>query len=95
MGGFYEDDTFGARISYTWRDKFLSQLVAFGGRGAVTQAYGTLDASVNYNVSENFTVVVEGVNLLDEAVEIKFTDGLPYQVVDNGRRLFAGFRATF
>ena len=95
VGGFYEDDTFGARISYTWRDKFLSQLVAFGGRGAVTQAYGTLDASVNYNVSENFTVVVEGVNLLDEAVEIKFTDGLPYQVVDNGRRLFAGFRATF
>ncbi len=95
LGGYYEDEMFGARISYTWRDSFLSQLVAYGGVGAETQAYGTLDASFNYNISDAYTFVLEGVNLLDETAEVKFTDGLPYQVIDNGRRLFVGLRATF
>lgn len=60
--GFYEKNGLQARLAYNWRDKFLLSL---GAEPVNTAAYGQLDASVSYDITDNFTVFAEGLNLLN------------------------------
>lgn len=67
--GFYENETFQARIAYNWRDDFYT-----GGLGASSgtpgpnniESYGQWDMSASYNVNDNLTVFIEGLNLTEE-----------------------------
>ncbi len=66
--GMYETDRFSARVAYNWRDEFLSGQQSIVGIGQVpfyTKAYGWLDASVSYRISDRFTISLEGTNLLN------------------------------
>lgn len=70
--GYYEKYGISARARYTWREGFRTQ--DFGG-GANTSGSSTLslpvhtldrgqlNASINYDVTENFNIGIEGVNL--------------------------------
>lgn len=63
----YELGKLSARVAYNWRDKYLSGIANIVGVGALpiyTEAYGWLDASVIYRVSDKLTVAIEGSNLL-------------------------------
>jgi len=66
---FYEKFGWQVRAAYNWRDEFLSST---GGTGTVasnpyyTESYGQLDMNVTYDVNENLSVFVEGINLTDE-----------------------------
>lgn len=70
--GFYEKDSFQARIAYTWRDDYLapeySQFAVddkmFAG---FYSDYGQLDASVAYDVNDHFTMTLEAINLTAES----------------------------
>ncbi|AFV00530.1 TonB-dependent receptor [Simiduia agarivorans] len=62
--GFYENHGFQARIAYNWRDKFL---LASGIEPTFTAAYSQVDLSASYDITENFNVFVEGLNVTDEA----------------------------
>ena len=70
--GFYESDNFQLRIAYTWRDDYLapeySQFAVddkvFAGYYG---SYGQLDASMSYDVSDNFTLTFEAINLAPES----------------------------
>jgi iron complex outermembrane receptor protein len=65
--GMYENGKLSARIAYNWRDKFLSGVSNISGVGALpvyTKAYGWLDASMAYRVSDKLSITVEGLNLL-------------------------------
>lgn len=70
--GFYEKYGLSARARYTWRDSFRTQ--DFGGgantSGSSTFSFpvhtlsrGQLNASVSYDVTDNFNVGIEAVNL--------------------------------
>jgi TonB-dependent receptor len=67
--GFYENETFQARIAYNWRDDFYT-----GGLGASSgtpgpnniESYGQWDMSASYNVNDNLTLFIEGLNLTEE-----------------------------
>ena len=70
--GFYEKFGLSARARYTWREGFRTN--DFGGgantSGSSTFSFpvhtldrGQLNASINYDISENFNVGIEGVNL--------------------------------
>jgi len=72
LTGFYEKYGFSARARYTWREAFRTN--DFGGgantSGSSTLSFpvttldrGQLNASINYDVTENFNVGVEAVNL--------------------------------
>jgi len=62
----YEDYGFSARLSYNWRDKFLSS-IEDGGKGPrYIEEYSQVDLSVGYEVSDNLKLSLEGVNLLGE-----------------------------
>jgi TonB-dependent receptor len=61
----YENYGLSVRVSYNWRDEFLS---GFDQHSApvFTEAYGQWDINVNYAVTDNLTVFVEGLNVTEE-----------------------------
>jgi TonB-dependent receptor len=81
---YYDDGTFQARISASYRSKYLPQGtgIAPGNLNDVTVNGGTfnLDASSTYKFDENFSVLFQALNL---------TNQFQYQYVDSvGHRLF-------
>jgi TonB-dependent receptor len=60
----YEKYGFSARLAYNWRDKYLSDTNRGSFKNPVYVApYEQVDASVNYNFTDNFAVSVEGLNI--------------------------------
>lgn len=67
---FYEDFGWSIKLTYAWRDSYL---IGVGqGQGSsdappqFAKAYAQWDLSVNYDVTPNFTVFFEGINLTNE-----------------------------
>lgn len=67
---FYEKYGISARARYTWREAFRTDDTAAGasrnstfGFPVVTDSRGQLNASINYAVTENLSIGIEGVNL--------------------------------
>ncbi|MBM0103727.1 TonB-dependent receptor [Steroidobacter sp. S1-65] len=65
---FFENDKFGVRAAYNWRDKFLANTFDGGGlpNPVYTEAYGQIDLTASYTWNENLTVTAEVINLTDE-----------------------------
>lgn len=64
--GMYESGPVSARIAWNWRDRFLSRSASFVGVGTFpvyTRAYGWLDASLSYRLTDRIAVSIEGLNL--------------------------------
>ncbi len=94
--GFYEKDDIQLRLAYTWRDKFLQVASGRNGDPEYFDAYGQLDASASYDITENFAVTVEALNLTDENEFIySTTTDRTKEYRTTGRRYAAGFRVRF
>lgn len=63
--GYYENDKFSARAAYSWRSEYMIRETGFYGNRE-HQAFGTLDLSFTYSISENLTLVADVTNLLKE-----------------------------
>lgn len=62
----YEHGDFAARVAYNRRSRFLSGVSSFVGVGAVpayTRGYGWLDASIDWRLSPQLSLTLEGNNL--------------------------------
>ena len=64
---FWENDTVSVRVAYNYRDEFLSNRSNPQGNPVFTDGYGQLDASLNWDITDRFGVILSGVNLNDEA----------------------------
>ncbi|RYD67270.1 MAG: TonB-dependent receptor [Sphingomonadales bacterium] len=63
----YDKGGISARVSYNWRDKYLSGTNQGGNRNPLfTAAFGTLDASISYDITDNVSLSLEAVNLTSE-----------------------------
>ncbi len=60
--GMYERGRVSARLAYNWRDKFVSGFL--GNDPIYTRAYGWLDASLRYRLTDRVSLALEGTNLL-------------------------------
>mgnify|MGYP000577918291 CR=1 FL=1 len=92
---YYEKDKVSVRASYNWRDDWLITATGRGNLPEFNKAFGSLDASASYDVTDKITVFVEGVNLTDE-VRIEYN--APARRIGNetyGSRYFFGVRAKF
>jgi len=92
---YYETDKFSVRTAYNWRESWLITAAGRGGLPEFNDDYGTLDASVSWNVNPHFTVFADAVNLLDEQ-RIEYNN--PFRRIGNetfGKRMFLGVRAKF
>ncbi|MYF30302.1 MAG: TonB-dependent receptor [Gammaproteobacteria bacterium] len=87
--------------SVTWnkREGFLTAVPAAHPR--YTNDYWQLDAGFSFNITDNITLLVEGINLTDESVDYYNIVGLASTkkhlsfISNSGRRLQAGVRARF
>lgn len=95
---FYDKNGFQVRAAYNWRDEFLLQTNQFHSpdEPVFTEVYGQLDLSASYEVNDNFTVFLEGLNITEEGIqqhgrfENQFLRAEAY-----GARFNFGVRATF
>ncbi len=64
--GIYEKNQWQARIAYNWREKFLSSANVGSGEPEFTDDYGQVDFNIGYKITDDFTVALEGTNVLAE-----------------------------
>ncbi len=96
--GIYEKGKLSARAAYNWRSKYVIT-TAGNGTGSlpvINDGFGQLDASVNYNVTDHFSLGVDGTNLLDTRRATYFgIESRPRDVQLNDRRISGTARITF
>ena len=99
---YFERYGFAARASYSWRSK--QYLGNFGfSDGSVTRtlgiyqkSYGQLDGQISYQLTDNFEVFAEAINITkaDTKVYLQFPE-LPFRFESGSRRLYAGVKFNF
>ncbi|MCH6257467.1 TonB-dependent receptor [Puniceicoccaceae bacterium K14] len=95
LSSYYETERVGVRLSYTWRDGFLTNPGSATGDGTLRDSFGVLDGNITYNINENLSLVLEAINILDEAVVERTLTGLPTSYIDSGRRILFGAKMHF
>ena len=99
---YYEGDVLAGRVAFAYRDGYISQLSP----GSSADFWGknetfNIDAQMTWKVSKNLTLILEGINLTDEAddryiayntVQGNTAQDLLYDYARSGRQYYAGFR---
>ena len=80
---FYDKFGLNARVRYTWRSAYITNDQFRWNLPVIAHARGQMNASVNYDVTDNINVGVEGINLLR-------ADQKLYCVNDNAVLCFQG-----
>lgn len=64
---FYDKYDWQIRLAYNWRDSFLlSRTAGSANEPQYVEDYSQLDVSVGYEISDNFTFTLEGINVTGE-----------------------------
>ena len=93
---FYEKFGVQARVSYNWRSSFLRQCFGAASRPENRAAYGQLDASLAYDITPEFQVYAQGVNLTSAYVHDYSVLEERFLLLQNtGARYLFGVRARF
>jgi iron complex outermembrane receptor protein len=96
---YYEKGPIQARLSYTWRSKYISSYAASGTYGGYssenlaqyTDAWGELDGQISYKIiGDHLEAVFSAQNLLDKVVKPYTTGSLPLGWSKYGTRLSLG-----
>lgn len=64
--GYYENETYAARLAYNWRSKYMIREGAYWYGNRMHDAYGTLDASFGWNINKFLKLSFEAINLLKQ-----------------------------
>lgn len=92
---FYENDTFDARISYNYKDKYVERIDR-DMYPVYRDDYGQVDMSLGYRITDNVKVTLEGINVTDEGTTGYTIDpAFPTMYEFSGRRTSLGVRANF
>jgi len=95
---FYEKDAFQLRIAYNWRDEFLLAMGQLRQTEEPTfvKSYGQWDLSASYDINENFSVFLEGINITGQDTEHhgRFDNHFLYKSFQDPR-FSLGVRASF
>lgn len=95
--GFYEQGPIQIRLAYNQRGDFVQSLTQNNGNGpTIVEDYEQWDLSASYDVTDEITVFLEGINLTEEYVHKRgrYSNQL-LLVEDSGRRWALGVRASF
>ena len=94
---FYERERWQARIAFNNREQFLRQIDnRFNGEPVNTDTFGQWDISASYDITENFSVFFEGINITEEEYRQtgRFKDQT-FNIEDNGARYALGVRGRW
>jgi iron complex outermembrane receptor protein len=94
VGGYFETDKFSARVAYNYRSSFYSGLdraTAF-----FQDSVGSVDASMGYAFTDNFSLSLDGRNLSNERVDYyAASKERPRSSYINGRQYYLNLRFYF
>ena len=87
VGGYYEDEKFNARLSYTYRSEFFSGLDR---STAFSQAsVGNLSASLGYKINDQFSVTLDALNLNNPTLRyFALSKDQPRSIYQSGRQYY-------
>lgn len=98
VSGYFENERFNARLSYTYRSEFYAGVARTD--DYFQDAVGNLSASLGYRATDWMTISLDALNLNDP--ELKYysqVNGegrkLPYAFYENGRQYYLNFRFKF
>ncbi|MBC6428686.1 MAG: TonB-dependent receptor [Cellvibrionales bacterium] len=95
LTGYYEDDRLDVRVSYNWRSEYLNEVAYFGSE-IWTDAYGQLDISASYDITDNFELTFDALNVTDEDIDqYHLITSRPSKIYDNDQRFLVGLNFSF
>ncbi len=93
VGAYFENDTFGARVSYTYRSAFLIGLK--GANPYYQDDFGTLSASLSYKATDWLSVSFDALNLNNPSLKYYQDASIPSAFYSNGRQYYLNFRFKY
>ncbi len=91
---FFENDAFSARVTYSWRSRYFTNVDR--GDELWVRDYASLDASLAWRFHDHLSITLDAMNLLDEAYhQYATTERLTRGVYRTGRRYMASLRFNF
>ncbi|MEX2334352.1 MAG: TonB-dependent receptor, partial [Pseudohongiella sp.] len=92
----YENELFSARLSVSYRDKFLSEVGDTEQFDLYVAPHTQVDMTASYRFSPRFELVAELTNLTDEALELyQGSKNFTYQFEEYGPTFAIGFKGQF
>ncbi|MBU3016193.1 TonB-dependent receptor [Paraglaciecola agarilytica] len=92
----YEKDGWQGRIAYNWRDKFLDTTSQYVNEPGFTESYSQIDFNVSYQVNDDLSVFLEGINITEEnSRRHGRTSAQLWNLEQLGARYALGARYTF
>jgi TonB-dependent receptor len=94
--GFYDRGPLSARVSYVWRDKYLSSTGSTVQVPTYVAAFGSLDGQLSVRAADNLTFTLEGINLAGARQDTYNDSTLRFGEINYyGRTIIFGLRAEF
>ena len=98
--GFFDKDGVNVRIAYNWRDDFFGGIGQDQGSRSLnpnhTQEYGQWDISASYEINDNLTIFMDGINVNEEYFKTYGrVKSQPLVMGQTGARYNLGLRYTF
>ncbi len=94
--GFYDKGPLSARLSYVWRDKYLSSTGSTEQAPTYVAAFGSLDGQLSVRAAENLTLSLEGINIAGARQNTYNDSDLRFGEINYyGRTILFGVRAEF
>ncbi|MBE8716539.1 TonB-dependent receptor [Cellvibrio polysaccharolyticus] len=98
--GFYENGPFQIRIAYNWRDSFIRGFQYFysstSNEPVVVEDYSQVDISMSYDLNDNVSLFLEGINVTEEGSRIHGREkNHMYYTGEGVGRYAIGIRASF
>lgn len=92
---YYENDRFDARVSYNHKDEYVES-IGYDMYPIWRDAYGQVDISIGYRLTDNIKLSLKGINMTDEETSGYTMDpSFPTMYERSGRRISLGIRADF
>lgn len=93
---YYQIGVLDLQVNYKYRDDYFQPFVSDGSRLRFIGDVGVWEARASYNVTDNFRVSLEAINLFSAPKEqFAFVRDDLYEVNDYGPRVFFGLRGRF
>ncbi len=93
---FYENERFSARILFNHRDEFLANTNVGNRIPRFVDEYEQLDFNLGYRATDNLTITLEGINMLEEPIVFRGRSERQVQAyIEGDRRLMLGVRYVF
>ncbi|QXT34217.1 TonB-dependent receptor [Sphingomonas sanguinis] len=94
--GFYDKGPLSARLSYVWRDKYLSSTGSTVQAPTYVAAFGSLDGQLSVRAADNLTLSLEAINIAGAHQDTYNDNDLRFGEINYyGRTILFGVRAEF